>query len=1029
MRGAFMSAEYKAFISYCRQPEDSNVAAEICRLLENYPVAHEIKSQGKQMGKIYCDDAKPRISSELSDDTRAALENSEYLIAVFSEKAKESDKISNEIEYFLKSHTADKILPVIIDGEIEEVIPENIMAENKVLCDWRVVREKAVGRELRKIAVVLLGCSPKKRKRNNRKVKKYLSLFVAGIIFLALLAAVVYLIVSLVQGKPNTAKVNLRSEYLASQSMKAYDNGEIEKAAALALEAAGAGNTQSSCSPSAELALSKAVAPYASENGKYSQVASFSSGEGAGIEDFQLSEDEKYLYTIDHRCDLSIFEVESKKKLASVHINTRSYNDIESLAVLPDHSVLVRYNWNILCRFGLDGKEKWRMEDVIANSVWKSKDKLLVVTNDDVERLCIVDYGSGKTEKTYQFPDMGFPISLFPEKLINDENILITSKETPGLGEHSYYVCHLFNIRTGKCNTVYQCNYRILSPVVTDDGKLILMMNHESVDGDYEKVIDDLTIREDMIIAPKKDYHIVCVDVNTGDVLWDHSFETFISNDYGMTLTPNKKRILCYQGNTFCLLDVRTGKEIAECETESAIVSIQTDNKQASGFTEDGSCFEYYYDSEDVYDEYSGMHINDGVVWKKLEYTGNLYALDSFGRAVIRFTESDKQSQAVIEGKDYSDLEFIGVNKGRLYLRDEENCFSFNLSTKELSTIDSDLESFADSIGTSSDGRLWMLDGTGDDLSVYEYDFDEEKSSELMMNLSEDGVGGYDGLEYGGCILFKDHLIYLSSDPFDSDCGVDIVSCDLQSENVVYRPVKGMGEQASGEDDSFYDDYKLLAYAENFAYISMEDTAGSKILLEVEVNTGKAKMIMQGKTDEDFDLVADSDNDRYALSDNGKVKLGAAGSDESIELTVENGAKLYYPSFVNGELLVFGDDGCLYRFSEEDGSLLGKTVLLDLPSSCWDCWDYSDTKPEILRTAYGYIVVNVYGTANVIETKTWKVVGTVADFVAYDDTTDSFICERNGDFVLYYRLNRNQLIEKAKELAGDYNLTESDMAV
>ena len=68
-----MSAEYKAFISFCRQPEDSSVAAEICRLLENYPVAHEVKSQGKQMGKIYCDDAKPRTSSELSDDTRAAL--------------------------------------------------------------------------------------------------------------------------------------------------------------------------------------------------------------------------------------------------------------------------------------------------------------------------------------------------------------------------------------------------------------------------------------------------------------------------------------------------------------------------------------------------------------------------------------------------------------------------------------------------------------------------------------------------------------------------------------------------------------------------------------------------------------------------------------------------------------------------------------------------------------------------------------------------------------------------------------------
>ena len=1042
-----MSAEYKAFISFCRQPEDSSVAAEICRLLENYPVAHEVKSQGKQMGKIYCDDAKPRTSSELSDDTRAALENSEYLIAVFSEKAKESGETSNEIEYFLKSHTADKILPVIIDGETEEVIPENIMEEKKVLCDWRVKREKAVGRELRKIANILLGCSPKKRKRKKIKVKKYLSLFVAGMIFLALLAAVVYLIVSPVQGKPNTAKVNLQSEYLASrsmeadsqseklasQSLKAYNERDRVKAAALALEAVGTQDANASYNSDIVLALTKAVMPYTGGNENYLPEMTYTSNRSK-VDDFEFSCNSEYLYTIDRKCNLTIYETESGIELVSVPLNNvTETGGIYSFTVLPDNSVAIQY-YSVLYCYGIDGRERWTMEDVYTCIYAENADRLIVMTDDDNKALNVVDYSTGKINKKITLPDTVCDYTVLADGNANGNNVLLVSKANSLMEDSDpYYACYLFDISSGRIKMIYRCNYHIYAPVVTDDGKLIFMKNNESIYGEDEISNACNIVGEDMIIASKMNFEIVCVDVDSESVLWENRFKACNRGDYSVMLTPNQKRVLCRQGNAFCVLDINTGKMFSECETESTIISMTTDDKKAYGFTQDGSYFVYRY----KYQECNSVHISDENLWKKVRYNQAIYALDEDGKSVIKYGKSDVQPEWVLSEEDYDSLDFVELKNSMLRFGNDLQYVFFDTDIQKIvdpvfdADWDLDFNERPMCVGLTSDGTIWLLGEKDDGQYLVRYDFITENNTEYLVKRSQEDADGYKGLKSSECDIDNDRFIYLCHGSEKSDCGLDIVIFEPDTGNIVNCSAKcDEATVLSFMSDDKQMDYRLVDCFGNFAYIYIgNDHSDENILLEADLTTGELKAVAQNVTDKDFVFAADVDNGRFAVSDAGKVKLMAAGSEDGFDLVGENGVKLYRPSFIDDELFVFGDDGYLYRFSAEDGNLLGKTAFLDLSSDYHMHLAFSDEAFEVQKTSDGYIIVNIAGTANVIETETWTVTATVADFVAYDEENDSYICEDDGSFFSYKRLAPAQLIEKAKELAGDYKLTESDMAV
>ena len=119
-----MDIHYNAFISYRHHPEDIRVATEIHRALEHYRIPKAVRKNQKGNLRLFRDKDELPITSNLSDDIFRALQNSDFLIVICSTHTKESVWVQREIETFLKTHTYDKVLSVLVDGEPYDTITE-----------------------------------------------------------------------------------------------------------------------------------------------------------------------------------------------------------------------------------------------------------------------------------------------------------------------------------------------------------------------------------------------------------------------------------------------------------------------------------------------------------------------------------------------------------------------------------------------------------------------------------------------------------------------------------------------------------------------------------------------------------------------------------------------------------------------------------------------------------------------------------------------------------------------------------------
>ena len=178
---------YNAVISYRHAPLDSKVAETLQRDLERFHVPHAIRRQtGRQkIERIFRDKDELPITSDLTETISDALTKAEYLIVICSPNTRESAWVPKEIEYFLKSHSRDKVLTVLAGGEPEGVIPDILKRDgDKIIeplsCDYRLPARKAKKEELPRLAAALIGCSYDELVRRERayKMKQFVAVSV-----------------------------------------------------------------------------------------------------------------------------------------------------------------------------------------------------------------------------------------------------------------------------------------------------------------------------------------------------------------------------------------------------------------------------------------------------------------------------------------------------------------------------------------------------------------------------------------------------------------------------------------------------------------------------------------------------------------------------------------------------------------------------------------------------------------------------------------------------------------------------------
>lgn len=158
---ALEAIDYDAFISYCHEAPADYIANLLQKKLERYKIPKTVSGQSRKlaMGRVFLDRYELAAGGDMDDDLRSVLAHSEFLIVILSPGVTESRWVAREIEIFLESHSKNNILPVLADGQLQDVIPASLSEGGKA------ISETAKSPSLRSLAADVRGKNNRERKR------------------------------------------------------------------------------------------------------------------------------------------------------------------------------------------------------------------------------------------------------------------------------------------------------------------------------------------------------------------------------------------------------------------------------------------------------------------------------------------------------------------------------------------------------------------------------------------------------------------------------------------------------------------------------------------------------------------------------------------------------------------------------------------------------------------------------------------------------------------------------------------------
>src|SRR5262245_46563923 len=114
---------FRAFISYCRQPNDLRTAEWLQRSIESYRAPDDLAVPAAvqliegRLGKVCRDTTDFRAGPSLNLQIDSRLEQSEWLVVLCSPATPKNEWVSFEIASFLRMRSADHVILVLLEGE------------------------------------------------------------------------------------------------------------------------------------------------------------------------------------------------------------------------------------------------------------------------------------------------------------------------------------------------------------------------------------------------------------------------------------------------------------------------------------------------------------------------------------------------------------------------------------------------------------------------------------------------------------------------------------------------------------------------------------------------------------------------------------------------------------------------------------------------------------------------------------------------------------------------------------------------
>ncbi len=245
--------KYTAFISYRHQSPDQEIAQKLHTLIENYNIPSSLKkSLGIfKMGRVFRDQEELPLSSNLGEDIRQALDNSEWLICICSPRYLESKWCLEEVDYFISLGRRDKILAILVEAEPTDSFPLSLRFEE---VDGKTVEREPLAADVRatslneslkklnnekhRILAPMLNVNYDDLKQRDRIRKNKIRLAVVSSVIALLSVFLLYVVIKNKQiSDERNAALIAESKWLAQSANQALDNGDKNLSLLLSLEA------------------------------------------------------------------------------------------------------------------------------------------------------------------------------------------------------------------------------------------------------------------------------------------------------------------------------------------------------------------------------------------------------------------------------------------------------------------------------------------------------------------------------------------------------------------------------------------------------------------------------------------------------------------------------------------------------------------------------------------------------------------------------------------------------------------------
>jgi hypothetical protein len=120
---------YDAFISYRRVDRDTRWAEWLVDALEQYQIPKVLQKRGlsNKSLRIFRDEDELSASADLSDQVKAALKTSRFLIVICSAFTPRSRWVQREIEIFKELGRGDQVLGLLTEGEPDDCFPAHML--------------------------------------------------------------------------------------------------------------------------------------------------------------------------------------------------------------------------------------------------------------------------------------------------------------------------------------------------------------------------------------------------------------------------------------------------------------------------------------------------------------------------------------------------------------------------------------------------------------------------------------------------------------------------------------------------------------------------------------------------------------------------------------------------------------------------------------------------------------------------------------------------------------------------------------